>query len=129
MLPSKWENLSRCSTKYIFEKCNTCIRLWAEQILLVNIYFSILGMAFAVPFLCYFQKLQCTSIFLKSYFKLEKLILLSFVEFFFRYVHLKRHFKNISGEITWQSIKGKFDHWQKLELCKVIHSAELHWKR
>ena len=46
--------------------------------------------------------------------------------FFCRYVHLKRHFKNISGEITWQSIKGKFDHWQKLELCKVIHSAELH---
>ena len=46
--------------------------------------------------------------------------------FFCRYVHLKSHFKNISGEITWQSIKGKFDHWQKLELCKVIHSAELH---
>ena len=29
-------------------------------------------------------------------------------------------------KLTWQSIKGKFHHWQKLELCKVIHSAKLH---
>ena len=27
-----------------------------------------------------------------------------------------------------QSIKGKFHHWQKMELCKVIHSAKLHCK-
>ena len=64
--------------------------------------------------------------------------------FFSRYVQLKSSFsdkRNISGEIwgtlyyrryqklKWQSIKGKFHHWQKLELCKVIYSAKLHWKR
>ena len=57
-----------------------------------------------------------------------------------RYVQIKSSFsgeKNISHEIrdtlqqrsyrklTWQSIKGKFHRWQKLELCKVIHSAKL----
>ena len=61
--------------------------------------------------------------------------------FFSRYAQLKSLFsdeKSISGGIrdtlqqrsyrksTWQSIKGKFHHWQKLELCKVIHSAKLH---
>ena len=64
--------------------------------------------------------------------------------FFSIYVKLKSSFsdeKNISGEIwdtlsqrsywklTWQSIKWKFHHWQKSEVCKVIHSAKLHWKR
>ena len=42
-------------------KTTTCMRLQAEQILLVNIqyrYFSILGVASVVPFLCYFQKSQ-----------------------------------------------------------------------
>ena len=87
------------------QKTTTCIGLQAEQIFSVNIwytYFSILGVAFAVSFLCYFQKLQllvvrkfwtnfcCTVLlylwaqkvclsFLKSYFKLEILIILSFV--------------------------------------------------
>ena len=45
----------------LLQKTNTCIGLRAKQIFLVNIkytYFSILGVAFAVPFLCYFQKLQ-----------------------------------------------------------------------
>ena len=61
--------------------------------------------------------------------------------FFSRYAQLKSLFsdeKSISSGIrdtlqqrsyrksTWQSIKGKFHHWQKLELCKVIHSAKLH---
>ena len=89
----------------LLQKTNTCIGLRAKQIFLVNIkytYFSILGMAFAVPFLCYFQKLQllvlkkiwtnfCCIVlvyiwaqkvclrFLNSYFKLEILIFLSFV--------------------------------------------------
>ena len=62
MLLSKSENLSRCSTKLIHfcKKTTTCIRLQGEQIFLVNIYryFSILGMAFTVLFLCYFQKFQ-----------------------------------------------------------------------
>ena len=85
------------------KKTTTCLGLRVEQILLVNIYyiyFSILSVAFAVPFLCYFQKLQLLVIkrfwiklccivllflwaqkpclkFLKSYFKLEILISLS----------------------------------------------------
>ena len=61
MLPLKLENLSRCCTKLIrFQKTTTCIGLWAVQIFSVNIYtyFSILGVAFTVPFLCFFQKLQ-----------------------------------------------------------------------
>ena len=82
----------------------TWIGLRAEQIFSVNIYytyFSILGVTFTFPFLCYFQKLQllvktfstnfCCIVllylwaqnvclrFLKSYFKLEILIFLSFV--------------------------------------------------
>ena len=32
-------------------------------------------------------------------------------------------------KLTWQSIKRKFHHWQKLGLHKVIHNATLHWKR
>ena len=88
----------------LFYKIATCFWLWAKQIFLVNIkyiYFSSLGMAFAVPFLCYFQKFWlllknfwtnfCYIVllylwvqkvclrFLKSYFKLEILIFLSFV--------------------------------------------------
>ena len=60
-----------------------------------------------------------------------------------RYVQLKSSFsdvKNISGKITvlrhtlaeklskltWQNIKGKFHHWQELDLCKLIHNAELY---
>ena len=99
----------------LFYKINTCLKkttfcieLQAEQIFSVNIwytYFSILGMAFVVPFLSYFQKLQhlvvkkiwtnfCCIVllylwaqkaclrFLKPYFKLEILIFLSFVVFF-----------------------------------------------
>ena len=87
------------------QKNTTCIRLRAKQIFFVNIkytYFSIQGVTFAVLFRCYFQKLQllvvkkfltyfwCILIlylwaqkvclrFLKSYFKLEILIFLSFV--------------------------------------------------
>ena len=43
------------------QKTITCIGLWAEQIFSVNAqytYFSILGTAFSVLALCYFQKLQ-----------------------------------------------------------------------
>ena len=87
------------------QKSTACIGLKAEQIFSVNTwhtYFSILGVAFTLPCLFYFQKLQllvvkrfwtnfccivilylwaqkeCLS-FLKSYFKLEILIILSFV--------------------------------------------------
>ena len=82
------------------EKTTTCIGLQEEQIFSVYIqctYFSILGVAFTIPFLCYIQKLQprvvkkfwtnfCCIVllylwaqkvclrFLKSYFKLEMLI-------------------------------------------------------
>ena len=57
------------------------MRLWAEQILLVNIYFSILGMAFAVPFLRYFPKapVSCCKkkielIFVAMYFYIFKIL-------------------------------------------------------
>ena len=43
------------------QKTTTCTGLQEEQIFSVNIlckYFSILGVAFAVPFLCCFQELQ-----------------------------------------------------------------------
>ena len=163
--------------KSFFYKINTCLQkaaistvLQVEQIFSVNIwyiyiYFSILSVVFAVPFLSYFQKLQLLVVkkfwnsfccivllfvwaqkvclrFLKSYFKLEILIFSSFlVPFFSRYVQLKSSFsdeKSIIIEIcdsfwgiscqslTWQSIKEKFHHWQKLELCKVVHNAKLH---
>ena len=129
--------------------------------------FSVLGIVFVIPFLCYFQKLQllvvknfwnnfcciillfaCTQkvsqISLKSYFKLETLIFLPFVKSFLADMLTKSSFSNkndISGEVwdkpykrsyqklTWQSIKGKFHHWQKLELCKVVHYVKLNWLR
>ena len=40
------------------QKPATCIGLRAEQIYINIYFFSILGVAFTVPFLCYFQKLQ-----------------------------------------------------------------------
>ena len=58
--------------------------------------------------------------------------------FFSRYVQLKSFFSDektsavksetyFSREATEnQRGKGNFHHWQKLELCKVIHSAKLH---
>ena len=87
------------------QKTTTCIGLRAEQMLYVNIWYtnsSILGVAFTVPFLCYFQKLQLLDVkrfwtnfcwivllylwaqkvcltFLKSFFKLEILVFLSFI--------------------------------------------------
>ena len=36
MLPSKWENLNRCSTNLSLQKTTTCIRLQTEQIFSVN---------------------------------------------------------------------------------------------
>ena len=62
---------------------------------------------------------------------------------FSRYVQLRNSFsdeKGISGKIwdillqrsyqnlTWQSIKWNFLHWQKVELCKVVHNAKKHFK-
>ena len=64
MLPSRWENVNRCSIKLIYF-CNK-LRLasdckqskYSQQIYNSYTYFSILSVAFAVSFLCYFQKLQ-----------------------------------------------------------------------
>ena len=138
------------------QKVITCIELQAEQILSANIWythFSNFDVAFGVPFLCYFRKLQllvgkkfrtnfyCIVLlyiwaqkgrfrFLNSYFRLETLIFLSLVvSFFNRYVQLKSSFsdnKNINGKI-WDT-STKIPWLQKLDLCKVIHSAKLHWK-
>ena len=99
-LESLFYKVNKC-----LQKATTCIGLRAEQIFSLNIwytYFSILGVAFTIPFLCYFQKFQllvvkkfwtnfCSIVllylwaqklrlkFLKSNFKLEILIFLSFV--------------------------------------------------
>ena len=57
----KFESLFYKTNTTNTKKTTTCIGLQAEQIFSVNIlytYFSILGVAFAVSFLCYFQKLQ-----------------------------------------------------------------------
>ena len=132
MLPLKWENLSRCSTKLI----HVCKKLpleldcrrskYSQWIYNIHI-FSILGMAFEVLFLCYFQKLLLlavknfflkqfllhgTSIFtiLKSVSQIFKILfqtgdindVLRGV-FFSRYVQLRSSSsdeKNISGEIS-----------------------------
>ena len=113
------------------QKTTTCIRLWTKQIFLVNIkytYFSSLGMAFAVSFLYYFQKLQllkknfwtnfCYIVLL--YLRVQKVsqifkilfqtgdinIFVLRGVFFSRYVQLKSSFsdeKNISGEI-WDTL-------------------------
>ena len=108
------------------QKTTTCIGLQAEQIFSVN--FSILGVAFAVLFLCYFQKLQllvvkklnclwhCISIFLssKSVSQIFKIlfqtgdinIFVLCAVFFSRCVQLKSSFsheKNISCEI-WDTL-------------------------
>ena len=109
------------------QKTTTCIGLQAEQIFSVNIsyIFSILGVAFVVPFPCYFQKLQlfvvkkfwsdfCWIVFpfvwsqkMSQIFKISfqtrdiNIFVLSGV-FSRRYVQLKSSFseeKNISGEI------------------------------
>ena len=63
MLPSKRENLSRCSPKLIHVCKKLPLALDCRQIKfslwIYNIHiFSILGVAFAVSFLCYFQKHQ-----------------------------------------------------------------------
>ena len=103
MLSSKFESLFY-KINTCLQKATTCIGLQAEQIFSVNIYytyFSILGVAFTVSFLFYFQKFQLLVVkkfwtnfcrivllylraqkiclrFLKSYFRLE-IIFLSFV--------------------------------------------------
>ena len=126
MLSSKFESLFY-KINTCLQKATTCIGLQAEQIFSVNIYytyFSILGVAFTVSFLFYFQKFQLLVVkkfwtnfcrivllylraqkiclrFLKSYFRLE-IIFLSFVVSCFRCLQLKSSFsdeKSISGEI------------------------------
>ena len=108
MLLSKFESLFY-KINTCLQKATTCIGLQAEQIFSVNIYytyFSILGVAFTVSFLFYFQKFQLLVVkkfwtnfcrivllylraqkiclrFLKSYFRLE-IIFLSFVVSCFR---------------------------------------------
>ena len=118
MLPSKWENLSRCSTKSIdFWKKNYHLHwgLQTEQILSVNIqytYFFNFGRGFCSSFsvlfpkppLCLIKKklnnFCCIALlfewaqkpylrFLKSYFKLEILIFFRGV-FYSRYVQLNK---------------------------------------
>ena len=117
-----------CKVDTCLQKNETCIGSMAEQIFSVNIwytYFSILGVAFTVPFLCYFQKLQllvvkkfwtnfCCIVLL--YLWAQKVCLITnwryiniFVlrgVFFRGYVILKSSFsdeKNISGEI-WDTL-------------------------
>ena len=101
------------------QKPTTCIGLQADKALSVNIqdtHFSILGVAFAVSFLCYFQKLQLIvvkklSIFIALYFifmssksvpQIFKILLQTWDTnifvlggvFFIRYVQLKSSFSD-----------------------------------
>ena len=63
MLSSNWKSLRKFESlfykiKAFFHKTCTCVGLQAEQIYCVSIYytyFSVVGVALAVPFLCYFQ--------------------------------------------------------------------------
>ena len=105
--------------KTCLQKPTTCIGLQADKALSVNIqdtYFSILGVAFAVSFLCYFQKLQLIvvkklSIFIALYFifmssksvpQIFKILLQTWDTnifvlggvFFIRYVQLKSSFSD-----------------------------------
>ena len=79
----------------------------------------------------YLHELKKCLIFLKSYFKLDILTFLSFVvSFLVDLFNYKAPFltkKNINGEIYRSSYrKLTCHHWQKLELCKVIHNKKLH---
>ena len=63
MLPSKWENLSLCSTKlmHFCEKTTTCVGLQVEQIFFVNIsytYFFNFGHGFCSLFSVLIPKIQ-----------------------------------------------------------------------
>ena len=107
MLPLMRRHCSRCSTKLIHFCKKLQLALDCRQskysFQIYNIFFSILGVVFGVPLLCYFQKLQFLAvkkfwnkfcnilqlfvwaqkvaclIFLKAYFKLNRLIFLSFL--------------------------------------------------
>ena len=57
MLPSKWEELSRCSAKLI----HFSIGLQADQILFVNIYFFNFGRGFCGGFFMLFPKAPASS--------------------------------------------------------------------
>ena len=128
MLPSKWENSSRCSTKltHVYKTLPLALDCGQSKysLWIFTIYiFSILGVAFAIPFLWCFQKLQllgikkfwnnfcciellflwvekaCLRLF-KSYFKLIILIFLSLMVSFlvdmFKWKALLIPKKNIS---------------------------------
>ena len=72
-------------TDTCLQKTTTCIGLQTKSIFSVNIYhtyFSILGVTFAVPFLCYFQKLQ---------FLVEKKIEITFVALYFYLCKLEKY--------------------------------------
>ena len=133
MLPSNRENLSRCSPKLINVCKKLALALDCRQIKfslwIYNIHiFSILGVAFAVSFLCYFQRHQllvekinnfCCIVLLFVW--AQKIISQIFnILFqtgdinifvlrgvcFIKYVQLKSSFsdeRNVSGEI-WDSI-------------------------
>ena len=162
MLPLKWESLSRCSTHviHVYQKLPLALdcRQSKYSLYISNIYiFSILGVAFAALFPCYFQKLELLEI--KTFWNFSCIVLLFVLAqkvsqifkilfqsgdinksvlrdvFFSRYVQLKRksetHFIRNYQTLTWQSIKEKFHLRQKLELWKVIHNEAAHmfvWK-
>ena len=119
MLPLTWENLSRCSTKLIHVCKKLPVSLDCRQNKFICKYiphiFSILGVTFAVSFLCYF--LHCTSICTssKSMSQIFKILFqtgdINIFDlrgvFFSGYVRLKSSFpgeKNISVEIWDQGL-------------------------
>ena len=149
MLPSKWE--SGCSTKLIHFCKKLPLSLDCRQskysLWIYNTHIlSILGVAFAVPFLCYFQKHQILVV--KNFWNNFCCIISNWRYLYFcpswcLFLHIcptkkltkKKHqqwnlrdtLKRSYQKLTWQSITGKFHHWQKLELCKVVHNSRLNW--
>ena len=116
----KFESLF-CKINTLLQKTTTFIRLPAEQMFLVNIkytYFSILDVAFAVPFLFYFWTYFCyiallylgaqkVSQIFRILFKTGDFNIFIVRVFFSIYIQLKSSFsdeKSISGEITLKTL-------------------------
>ena len=150
MPPSKWENLSRCSTKLIHVCKNLSLALdygqtkysperfniyifqfwaWLLQLLVIKKFWNNF---WCIVFLFVWAQKVC----LKSYFKLEILIVCPSWCLVQRYDWLKSSFSAENKHQPW-NLKHTFVeklskfNWQniklELEFCKVIHDAKLHW--
>ena len=110
--PASW-----CKKKWADFCCIVFLYLWAQKMSQIfKILFQTGDIMFVLRGIFFSRYVQ-----LKSSFSDEK----KHQRWNLRHTFVERSYR----KLTWQSIKGKFHHWQKLELCKVIYSAKLHWKR